>query len=142
MAEKKTTGSTVIPGMFYRNAPEAIEWLCRVFGFHKHAIVPGPDNTIMHAELTLGQGMIMLGSLGDNPHRAFMKHPSEVGGVETHGLNLIVDDADAVYQRAKAAGAKIVFEIEDKPYGGRGFGCQDLEGRLWYVGTYDPWQHD
>jgi uncharacterized glyoxalase superfamily protein PhnB len=57
--------SSVIPGMTYRNAPEAIEWLCRVFGFQKHAVHPGPDNTIMHAELTLGGGMIMLGSVND-----------------------------------------------------------------------------
>jgi uncharacterized glyoxalase superfamily protein PhnB len=55
--------SSVIPGMTYRNAPEAIEWLCRVFGFQRHAVHPGPDNTIMHAELTLGGGMIMLGSV-------------------------------------------------------------------------------
>jgi uncharacterized glyoxalase superfamily protein PhnB len=43
---------------------------------------------------------------------------------------------------ARAAGAEIVLDIEDKPYGGRGFACRDLEGRLWWVGTYDPWQHE
>jgi len=139
MPNKKPRGSTVIPGMYYRNAPKAIEWLCRVFGFEKHAVHKGPKNTIMHAELTLGDGMIMLGS-GRKEMGHLMKHPAEVGGVETRGVNLIVDDADAVYARAKAAGAEIVIDIEEKPYGGKGFACRDLEGRLWWVGTYNPWK--
>jgi uncharacterized glyoxalase superfamily protein PhnB len=53
---------------------------------------------------------------------------------------LTVDDADAVYARAKEAGAEILFGIEDKHYGGRGFTCRDLEGHIWNIGTYDPWQ--
>lgn len=132
--------TTIVPGMAYRNAPEAIEWLCRVFGFEKHAVYPGPDNTIMHAELTLGDGMIMLGSLSDNEYRRYAKQPDEIGGAETRSVSLIVSDADAVYARVKAAGGEILFDIEDKPYGGRGFTCRDLEGRIWNVGTYDPWK--
>jgi uncharacterized glyoxalase superfamily protein PhnB len=69
-----------------------------------------------------------------------MKQPDEIGGVETRGDNLIVDDADAIYARVKAAGGEILFDIEDKSYGGRGFTCRDLEGHVWTVGTYDPWQ--
>jgi uncharacterized glyoxalase superfamily protein PhnB len=125
--------------MRYRNAPEAIEWLCRVFGFEKHAVYPGPNNTIMHAELTLGGGMIMLGSISESGYSRLMKQPDEIGGAET-GTSLIVRDADAVHARAKAAGAEMVFDIEDKPYGGRGFTCRDPEGHIWNVGTYDPWQ--
>ena len=140
MAKKTPTRSAVIPGMLYRKAPEAIEWLCRVFGFEKHAVVPGPKKTILHAELTLGGGMIMLGSVQGNRHRSYMKQPDEIGGAETRGVNLIVNDADAVYSRAKAAGAEILQDIEDKPHGGRSFSCRDLEGRIWFVGTYDPWQ--
>jgi uncharacterized glyoxalase superfamily protein PhnB len=130
--------SCVTPGMMYRNAPEAIDWLCRVFGFQKHAVYPGPDNTIMHAELTLGGGMVMLGSLQDNAYRAFVKHPDEVGGAETRSVSLHVKDVDAVYARAKAAGSEMVFDMEDKPYG-RGFSCRDPEGYIWHVNTYDPW---
>jgi uncharacterized glyoxalase superfamily protein PhnB len=140
MQEMPSARSTVIPGKLYRNAPAAIEWLCRVFGFAKHAVHPGPGDTIMHAELSLNGGMVMLGSLSDSPYRRYFKHPSEIGGAETSGTNLIVPDADAVYARAKAEGAEILFEIEDKPYGGRGFTCRDLEGYIWNVGTYDPWQ--
>ena len=125
--------------MSYRNAPAAIEWLGKVFGFEKHAVYAGPDNTIMHAELTLGDGMIMLGS-ATNKGPKYFRHPDETGGVETRGVNLIVPDADAVYARAKVAGAEIIDDIEDKPYGGRGFTCRDPEGHIWGVGTYDPWQ--
>jgi len=127
--------------MTYRNAPEAIEWLCRVFGFEKHAVYPGRDNTIAHAELTLGDGMIMLGSLTDNnEYRRFTMHPDEIGGAETQSVSLIVSDADTVYARVKAAGTEILFDIKDQHYGGRSFTCRDLEGRIWNVGTYDPWQ--
>lgn len=131
---------SVIPGMNYRNAPEAIEWLCQVFGFEKHAVYPGPENTIAHAELTLGAGMIMLGSLHKAASQPFMKHPDEIGGFETRSVYLAVGDADAVFARAKAAGAEILLDIEDKPYGGRGFTCRDPGGHIWGVGTYDPWQ--
>jgi uncharacterized glyoxalase superfamily protein PhnB len=68
-----------------------------------------------------------------------MKLPSELGGAQTRGVSLIVKDANEIYERAKAAGAEIVEDIEDKPYGGRGFTCLDPEGHIWHVGTYDPW---
>jgi uncharacterized glyoxalase superfamily protein PhnB len=51
--------------MHDRNAPGAIEWLCRVFGFEKHAVYAGPGDSIGHAEMTLGSSMIMLGSVND-----------------------------------------------------------------------------
>jgi uncharacterized glyoxalase superfamily protein PhnB len=54
--------SSVIPGHRYRNAPAAIDWLCNVFGFERHAVYEGELGTIAHAELTLGGGMVMLGS--------------------------------------------------------------------------------
>ena len=139
MPDPITTRSTAIPGMHYGNAPDAIEWLCRVFGFEKHAVYPGPGNTIMHAELTLGGGMIMLGSVNEKAPRRHMKLPAELGGAQTRGVSLIVKDADEVYARASAEGAEIVEPIEDKPFGGRGFACLDLEGHIWHVVTYDPW---
>lgn len=139
MSEPTLTRSSIVPCLSYRNAPAAIEWLCRVCGFEKHAVYTGPDNSIMHAELTLGGGMVMLGSVSDDAYHRLMKQPDEIGGAGTHSIAVIVDDADAVYERAQAAGAEVVFPIEDKPYGGRGFACRDPEGHLWAVGTYDPW---
>lgn len=52
---------------------------------------------------------------------------------------VVVSDADAIYARVKSAGAKILREIKDEEYGGRGFTCRDVESQVWSVGTYDPW---
>jgi uncharacterized glyoxalase superfamily protein PhnB len=68
-----------------------------------------------------------------------MVQPDEVGLRETKGTYLIVNDADAVHTTAKAAGAEMVLDIRDMDYGGRAFTCRDLEGHLWSIGTYDPW---
>jgi uncharacterized glyoxalase superfamily protein PhnB len=141
-APAKNTKATVIPCLRYRDAPAAIEWLCRVFGFERHLVVPNPDGTIAHAQLAFGNGMIMLGSVADNEFGRLMKQPDEIGGAETQSAYVIVSDADAVYRRALTAGAQIVMDIKDEDYGGRGFSCRDLEGRLWNFGTYDPWRED
>jgi uncharacterized glyoxalase superfamily protein PhnB len=136
----KNTKATVIPCLRYRNAPAAIEWLCQAFGFERHLVVPGEGETIAHAQLSFGNGMIMLGSVKKSEFDRLMKQPDEIGGAETQSAYIIVSDADTLYARVKAAGAKIVLDIKDEDYGGRGFSCHDLEGRLWNFGTYDPWK--
>ena len=135
----RNTRATVIPCLRYRDAPAAIKWLCSTFGFEEQLVVPNPDGTIAHAQLRFGNGMIMLGSVVDSEYGRLIKQPDEIGAAETQSAYVIVSDADAIYQRAKAAGAKIVLDIKDEDYGGRGFTCRDLEGRLWTFGTYDPW---
>lgn len=134
------TGSTVIPCLRYRNAVAAIEWLCETFGFEKSLVVPGDGDEIAHAQLTHGGGMVMLGSATDTEFGRLMKQPDEIGGAETQTAYVVVSDADAIYERAKAAGAKIAIEVRDEDYGGRGFSCYDLEGHLWNFGTYNPWE--
>jgi uncharacterized glyoxalase superfamily protein PhnB len=137
----KATRTTIMPCLRYRNAPAAIEWLCGAFGFEKQVIYPNEDGTIAHAQLTFGNGMIMLGLLPEKETAwgELIKQPDEIGGVETQSPYLIVADPDVLYARAKAAGARIIVEIKDEDYGGRGFSCCDLEGHLWNFGSYDPW---
>jgi len=135
----KQTRATIIPCLRYRNASAAIDWLCDVFGFEKMLVVPAPDGTIAHAQLSFGNGMIMLGSVYQNEFGKNMKQPDEIGGCETQCPYVVVADADVIYARVKAAGAKIVLDIKDEDYGGRGFTCMDLEGHIWSIGTYDPW---
>jgi uncharacterized glyoxalase superfamily protein PhnB len=135
----KDTRATVIPCLRYRDAPAAIQWLCRVFGFEEQLVVPNEDGTIAHAQLSFGNGMIMLGSASDNEFGRLMKQPDEIGGAETQTSYVVVSDADLVYRQAKAAGAEIILDIKDEDYGGRGFTCRDLEGHIWNFGTYDPW---
>ena len=96
---------------------------------------------VMHAELALGNGMVMLGSVTDTAYGESIRQPDEIGGKETQSPYLVVADADAVHARAKKAGFEMVIDIKDEDYGGRGFTCRDLEGHLWNVGTYDPWAH-
>ena len=134
------TRSTVVPCMAYRDAAAAIEWLCDTFGFEKQVVYPGEDGTIMHAQLTFGNGMIMCGSTKDTPFGRLIKQPDEIGGCETQCAYLVVTDADALYERVKAAGAEILLEIKTQDYGSRDFTCRDLEGHIWNFGTYDPWQ--
>ena len=109
----------------------------QIFG----AVLGCEGDTIAHAQLTFGRGMVMLGSSGTHGggFDELVKAPGEVGGVGTQSVYVIVDDADAHLARARAAGAEIVLDIEDKDYGGRGYTCRDLEGHVWSFGTYDPW---
>ena len=131
----------VIPGMRYVDAPAAIDWLCRAFGFEKHLVVPGEgEGVIAHAQLRYGNGMIMLGTAGKHGggFDEFMTTPSDIGGRETQSAYVIVEDPDAHHERAIAAGAEIVMPLEDKDYGGRGYSCRDFEGHVWSFGDYDP----
>jgi uncharacterized glyoxalase superfamily protein PhnB len=138
-AKPAATVANVIPTFRYRDAPAAIEWLCRAFGFEKGLVVPGEDGGVAHAQLRFGNGMIMLGSAGDDHFGRFQKPPREVGGVGTSSAYVIVDDADAHHARAVAAGAEVVLALVDQDYGGRGYSCRDPEGHVWSFGTYDPW---
>ena len=136
----KNTACTIIPCLRYRDARAAIDWLGRAFGFQKQAVYENPDGTIAHAQLTFGNGMIMLGSSGhDSPFSKLLIHPADIAGKQTQAPYLVVEDADAVYASAKAAGAEILLDIKDQDYGGRDFTCRDLEGYVWSFGTYDPW---
>jgi uncharacterized glyoxalase superfamily protein PhnB len=136
----KSTRATIIPCMRYRDAPAAIEWLCRAFGFDRQLVVPNEDGTIAHAQLGYGNGMIMLGSVFDTEFGRLMKQPSQIGNFVTQSAYLVVQDADLVYDRALKAGAEIVLDLKDEDYGGRGFTCRDPEGHVWSIGTYDPWE--
>ncbi len=136
----KETRTTVIPGMRYRDCPAAIEWLCKTLGFEKHAVYMNKDGTVAHAQLTFGNGMVMMGSVMPNsPANSFTKQPDEIGGCETQAACLIVSDADAVYASAKSNGAQMISEIADMHYGGRAFSCRDPEGHIWNIGSWDPW---
>jgi len=136
----KNCVSTVVPALRYKDALVAIGWLCEVLGFERRAVYVGDDGwTVMHAELTFGNGMVMIGSVTNGtPYSALTRQPGDVGA-ETQSPYLVVADCAAVYASAKAAGAEILMELEDKGYGGKGFTCRDPEGHVWSVGEYDPW---
>ena len=133
--------STIIPCIRYRDAARMIDWLCETFGFEKQMVVTGEDGAIVHSQLKRGTGMIMVGSVlkEETPWGCQITQPENVGGRETQSPYMVVEDVDAIYERAKAAGAEIVMELTDQPHGSRDFLCRDPEGHLWSLGTYNPW---
>ncbi len=135
----KDTRATVIPALRYRDPASAVAWLCEVFGFERHLVAEDSDGGIEHAQLSLGNGMIMLGPVRDTPFGAYMTEPAALSGKETQTPYLIVSDIEAIYARAKQAGAVVLLELKEEDYGGRTFTCRDPEGHIWTAGTYDPW---
>lgn len=132
------TTATIIPTLRYDDAPAAVEWLCRAFGFQRRLVVPDDEGGIAHAQLVFGHGMIMLGSARDDAFGRLQGPGGRVG----QSPYVIVEDCDAHHAGAVAAGAEIVMEPEDQDYGGRLYACRDPEGNLWNFGSYDPWADD
>ena len=129
--------SSIIPSMRYRDAHAAIDWLCDVLGFESYLVVPDGTGGVAHAQLTLGNGMVMLGSERENDGSPVVA-PTPTRTL-TQSAYIVVEDIGSSYQRAIDAGANIVMELEEQEYGGSLFAVRDPEGQLWNVGSYDPW---
>lgn len=135
----KENKACIIPTLYYKNARMAIDWLCKAFGFEKHLIVEGENNTIAHAQLTYGNSMIMLSSENENEYGKLVNTPQNLNGNNTQAPYIIAEKIDEHYEKAVAMGAKILIEIKDEAYGGRGYTCKDTEEYIWNFGSYDPW---
>ncbi len=134
----KATRVTIMPTMRYDDAAAAIEWLCGAFGFEKHMVIPGENGDVVHAQLTFGNGMVMLSSSRDDRFGELQTTPRGLGGATTQSCYLVVADIDAHHARSTAAGAEIVMPLEDQGHG-KMYSCRDPEGHLWNFGDYDPW---
>ena len=120
---------TVTPYLLYEDADAAIEFLSRAVGFREVERTTGAAGG-MHAELEVGPdgSRIYLGA-----PRGDFRGPGRVG--RTSLVYVLVDDVDAHYARAKAAGATIVEELTDLPFGHRRYTCDDPEGHEWSFAT-------
>ena len=137
-------GSPVIPGLRYADAPAAISFLQDAFGFELHACHEDETDPhiIHHAQLVLGDGMVMLGSARDGEAESLYSWttPRDLSGVTTC-IYVVVADVDAHCLHARNQGAVVVNEPHDNQgYPGRGYEALDPEGNLWSFGTYDPWR--
>lgn len=119
----------IFTGLYYRDGRAALAWLERAFGFVKMLEVPGDDGNVMHAEMRLGDGVVMLDSGPRN---------RDSWGGNDQAVYVYVADPDAHYARASAAGARIVMPLHDTPWGSRGYYVLDLDGFLWGFSTYKP----
>jgi len=132
--------------MFYRDAPAAIDWLCKAFGFEVRIRVDDDSDPgkIVHSELVYGKALIMVDSrvAPDDPvppgeeWRRTYASPLDLGGRGTQSLFMYVDDVDAHCAQARAHGARIVIEPKVSDYGpeywsDRGYSALDCEGHFW-----------
>jgi uncharacterized glyoxalase superfamily protein PhnB len=124
----------VYPCLSYRDPAAACEFLARAFGFQPMLQVPGDDGCLVHAEMSLGSGVIMLGSA--KPDMKWMS-PLDLAG-RNATVCVYVEAVDAHYARARAAGARISRELTDTSYGAREYSALDPEGQEWHFGTYRP----
>jgi uncharacterized glyoxalase superfamily protein PhnB len=125
----------IFPTFRYRNAAAMIDWLTGIFGFTVHAAYRDDAGRVEHAELAYGSAMVMLGTIADDAYGAM------VGGDVVPGAKsvyVVVDDPDALFARAEAAGVAVLEPMTERSYGSREFIVRDPEGNVWCFGTYWP----
>jgi uncharacterized glyoxalase superfamily protein PhnB len=130
--------SRISSAVYYDDPLAAVDWLCKAFGFViQQKIIEG--GKLAHSELKYAEGLIMVGdakrvSRGEPSYRS---SPRSVGGANTQNMMLYVDDVEAHYQQARAAGATMITEPATTDYGpdywsDRGYEAEDLEGHHWW----------
>jgi len=117
---------TITPYLLYEDVDVALGFLDRAFGFEEHLRFTGPEGYVNHAEARLGEAAVYLGDPGET-----YRNPKRLGQ-ETVGLYVLVEDVDAHYERARAAGAEILAEPADQEYGDRRYSAADPEGHHWF----------
>jgi PhnB protein len=115
----------IVPYLLYEDVPGALDWLTRAFGFTERLRFAGSDGVVSHAEITLGDGLVMLGFPGPE-----YRNPKQLGNA-TQLVHVYVDDVEAHFARAKGEGATIIAELEDQTYGDRRYIAEDPEGHRW-----------
>jgi PhnB protein len=123
---------SITPYLYVKGAPAAIEFYKNVFGATEIVSMPGPNGRIMHAELRLGDSIVMLAD--EDPSRGIMS-PHTIGGYSV-GLLLYTANVDAVVQKALENGAKQLHPVKDQFYGDRSGSLLDPFGHMWTVATH------
>jgi uncharacterized glyoxalase superfamily protein PhnB len=123
---------SIHPTLRYDDPRAAIAFLTRALGLVEQQVYTDDDGAVAHAELSFGDGVVMLGTRTDR---------SDAFDTGRAVVYLVADGADAVdahHDRAVAAGAEVVQELTDQPYGSREFAVLDPEGNVWTMGSYRP----
>jgi len=123
---------SVTPYLIVKGAAKAIDFYKKAFGATELMRFPGPNNTVMHAEIKIGDSPIMLADEQDNgPYRS----PVAVGGTPV-SLMVYVEDVDTVFNQAVSQGAKATRAVEDQFYGDRSGNLTDPFGHVWTISTH------
>jgi len=125
---------TIFPILRYNDSRKAIQWLCSAFGFVELFSVPESGEYVRHAQLRLGTNIIMLGSVRPDDG---MVSPQSLG-VATQSLCVYVDNPDAHFERAQAAGARVITPPSNSDFGARGYHVCDPEGHSWTFSNFRP----
>lgn len=120
----------ITPYLLYEDVEAALDWLSEAFGLTERMRMTGPDGKVNHAEMELADGVVMMGCPGPE-----YRNPAKLGHV-TQYVYIYVDDVDRHYERAKAAGARIVAEPKDQFYGDRTYATADPEGHQWFFSQH------
>jgi uncharacterized glyoxalase superfamily protein PhnB len=117
---------TITPYLLYEDVAGALDFLSKAFGFEEVLRYTGEQGYVNHAEARLGDASVFMGDPGDQ-----YRNPKKLGQ-ETVGIYVLVDDVDAHFERAQAAGAEILEEPVDQEYGHRRYTARDPEGHHWF----------
>ena len=123
----------ITASLAYEDPAAAIEWLTRAYGFRTRIVIPDESGAVIHAELVYGEGVVMIGPSGARPE---FRSPRALGGANTGGLYVYVEDVEAHHLQALAAGAEILSAPETQFYGDRNYATLDLEGHRWTFGQH------
>jgi uncharacterized glyoxalase superfamily protein PhnB len=121
---------TITPYLLYKDCEAALDWLARAFGFEEVLRYTGAEGYVNHAEMRLGDARIFMGNPGEG-----YRNPKELDQ-DTVGIYVYVDDVDAHFERAQAAGAHIVRGLTDQAFGDRNYDVTDPEGHRWYFASH------
>jgi PhnB protein len=121
--------TSIVPYVLYKDCDAALDWLANAFGFEEVLRYTGAEGYVTHAEMRLGDARIFMGDPGEH-----YRNPKELGQ-DTVGLYVYVDDVDAHFEHAEAAGAEILRSPEDQDYGERRYDAVDPEGHRWYFAS-------
>jgi uncharacterized glyoxalase superfamily protein PhnB len=123
---------SIYPTLRYDDAHAAIAFLTGTLGFTEQHVSTGDDGRVAHAELSFGDGVVMLGTRGNTPDTF------DTGRAVVYVALDSADAVDAHHARAVAAGAEVVQALVDQPYGSREYAVRDPEGNVWSIGSYRP----
>ncbi len=126
--------SRLVPNLRYREPKRAAEWLAKAFGFGIREVVEIGD-AVTHVEMSFGGDLIYL-SRDSDYDRYGMHSPMGLNGTNQSVCVVLTGNVDGACERARSAGAEIMTEPYNTPFGSRDFVCRDLEGHIWTLGTY------
>ncbi|MFZ0499794.1 MAG: VOC family protein [Steroidobacteraceae bacterium] len=128
MTSTASSRPSFIPSLAYKDNRAALEWLQSAFGFEPSEILTDAEGRIVHAEMTYGDGIVMIGSEWAD----WTRSPASLGGKNTQRIHVRIERGiDEHCARARRAGAKIMMEPADQFYGHRTYIAADLEGHCW-----------